>query len=170
MQHQASPLLTIALYTFVLAIFVYRMTRPRKMTANRLLFMPLIFLAISALAVWGNAQSAQLTGAQPAPPLEVAIATIAGILAGIPLGMFRGRHSEIRPSGRSGVFFIHSSPLIIFVWIGVFAVRALLRYIMPHAGPIAEIVADGTLVFAMSALVVSYLIIYRRVQGGLISG
>ena len=170
MHQQPSPVFTVVLYVVVLGLFVYRMVRPRKMSATRLLVLPVILLAISVLAVWGNAQSAQLTGAQPAPPLEVAAAMLVGVLAGIPLGMFRGRHSEIRPSGQPGVFFIHSSPLIIFVWIGVFAVRALLRYIMPHAGPMAEIVADGTLLFAMSALVVSYLVIYRRMQQGLISG
>ncbi len=170
--HQQQPFtaFSILIYVVVLGLFVYRMTRPRRMSIVQLAVMPFVLLAITAFAVWGNAQAAALTGAPMAPPWQTGLALTLGCILGIPLGVFRGQHSEVRPADKPGVMYVHSSPLIIVVWLAAFALRALVRIVAPHAGPAATLAGDAALTFAISALVVSYVVIYQRYRAALTSG
>ncbi len=163
MQSSQPPVLTtVLIYVVVLGLFIFRMARPQRMSIARLWIMPFFLVAVTALALWGNSVAAKQLGAAAAAPLQIALALIAGALLGIPLGLFRGRHSEVRATDKPGVMYIHSSPLIVVVWLAAFALRALVRYIMPHAGASASLAGDGVLAFAVSALITSYVIIYQR--------
>lgn len=164
---QSSPsqgITQVFIYVIVAALLVYRLSRPQRLTTTRLFVMPILLLAMTAFAIWGNAMAAAQLGRAPAPPLGIVLALVVGALAGIPLGILRGKHSEVRPTGRPGVMFVHSSPLIIIVWVAVFALRALLRYLLPNAGPSAGMIGDGLLAFAVAALITSYVVIYQRYQ------
>lgn len=153
---------SIFIYVVVIGLFVYRMSRPQRFTRTRLFVMPVILLAATAMAIWGNAMAAAQLGAAAAPPAEIALALVVGAIVGIPLGIVRGKHSEVKPTDRPGVMYVHSSPLIVVVWLAAFAVRALIRYFMPHAGPMTAVVGDGLMAFAVGALIASYVIIYQR--------
>lgn len=169
-QQQPSTTFTILVYVVVLGVFVYRMTRPRRMSVAQLAVMPFVLLAITALAVWGNAQAAALNGTPMAPPWQTGVALTLGCVLGIPLGILRGQHSEVRPADKPGVMFVHSSPLIIVVWLAAFALRALVRVVAPRAGPAETLAGDAALTFAVSALVFSYVVIYQRYRAALTSG
>ncbi|MFN2449358.1 MAG: hypothetical protein ABR508_06130 [Candidatus Baltobacteraceae bacterium] len=161
--HSAPPFnVTVLIYAAVIGLFIYRMARPQRMSVVRLAIMPIFLVALTALSVWGGAAAASRLGAVPAPAWEVGAALLAGALAGIPLGWVRGRHSEVRATEKRGVIDVRSSPLIVLVWLVAFGLRALVRYLAPHSGPAASLAGDGVLAFAVSALIVSYVIIYQR--------
>ncbi len=67
----------------------------------------------------------------PAPPLEIAAGIVIGALAGIPFGILRGIHTDVRPTERRGVMYLGSSwvTLVIFL-VGL---RAALRRARAHA-------------------------------------
>lgn len=153
---------SIFVYVIVIGLFVYRMSRPQRFTRTRLFIMPFILILATAMSIWGNAVAAAELGAAAAPPAQIALALVLGAIVGVPLGIIRGRHSEVKPTERPGVMYVHSSPLIVVVWLAAFALRALIRYFMPHASELTAVVGDGLLAFAVSALITSYAIIYQR--------
>lgn len=162
---QSSPsanMTNILIYVVLIGLFVFRMSRPQRFTRTRLFVMPGILLLATAFSIWGNAMAAAALGAAAAPPVQVALALIAGAAIGIPLGVVRGRHSEVKPTDRPGVMYVHSSPLIVIVWLAAFMLRAVIRYFMPHASELTAVISDGLLAFAVGALITSYVIIYQR--------
>lgn len=168
MQSGQPPFATTAIiYVIVIALFVWRMARPQRMSVVRLWVMPFVLLALTGLSIWANAYAAMALGQAPPPPLELAGALLIGAVLGVPLGFLRGRHSEVKPTDRRGVMYVHSSPVIIVIWIAAFAFRALLRSILPHAQGAAALGGDGLLAFAMAALITSYYAIYQKYQTAL---
>lgn len=160
---QQPPIATTAIiYAFVIAMLVWRLARPQRMAVWRLWFMPILFLVLTVFSVWGNLYASAMTGQVPPPAWEIAAVLILGAVLGIPLGMLRGRHSEVKPGGRAGVMYVHSSPFIIIIWLGAFIARAALRAFMPHAGAEASLAGDGLMAFAMAALITSYYAIYQK--------
>jgi len=160
---QQPPFATTAIiYVIVIALFVWRIARPQRMSVVRLWVMPLILLAITGFSIWGSAYASALEGQAPPPGWEVAAVLLAGAILGIPLGFLRGRHSEVKPTERPGVMYVHSSPIIIIVWLGAFVARAVLRAYLPHAHSGTALGGDGLMAFAMAALITSYYAIYKK--------
>lgn len=155
---------TVIIYAVAIALLVWRIARPQRMTMWRLWFMPVLLLALTAFSIWANALAFAMTGQAPPPDWEIALVLAGGAALGVPLGFLRGRHSEVRPTDRAGVMYVHSSPLIVVVWIGAFVARAAVRTFMPHAGSGAALAGDGLLAFAMGALITSYYAIYLKYQ------
>lgn len=151
------PQLSWLIYLFVIGIFVWRLVRPQRISVARLFVAPVLLLAVSVLSVYFSQQLA------PAPPWQIAIVLALGALAGIPLGILRGKHSDVRPTERPGVMDVRSSPFIIVVWLGAFAARSAARYFFAGSTG-ASIWSDGLLAFAISALIVSYVAIYLKYQ------
>ena len=165
MQPAQQPVaLTAIIYVVVIALFVWRMARPQRMSVVRLWLMPIILLALTAFSVWANLSVSTLNGQVPPPDWQIGAVLVIGAVLGIPLGFLRGRHSEVRPTERPGVMYVHSSPLIIGIWIAAFAARAVLRAYLPHAQGATTLGGDGLLAFAMAALITSYYAIYRKYQ------
>lgn len=157
------PLATTALiYVVVIALFVWRMARPQRMSVLRLWLMPVILLALTGFSVYGTMYASAMEGVIPPPGWQIAAVLIAGAVLGIPLGFLRGRHSEVKPTDRRGVMYVHSSPVIIVIWLAAFAARAVLRAYLPHAQAGASLGGDGLMAFAMGALITSYYAIYRK--------
>lgn len=152
----------VIIYAVAIALLVWRVARPQRMTVWRLWFMPVLLLALTGFSIWANAVAFAMSGQAPPPDWEIAVVLACGAALGIPLGFLRGRHSEVKPTDRPGVMYVHSSPLIIVVWIGAFVARAAVRTFMPHAGAGAALAGDGLLAFAMGALITSYYAIYRK--------
>lgn len=161
-QAQPSFGLTAIIYVAVIALFVWRMARPQRVTVVRLWVMPAVLVLLTAFTIWAGAYAAAAAGEAPAPQWEVAAVVAIGAVLGIPLGFLRGRHSEVRPTDRAGVMYVHSSPVIIIVWLAAFAARAIVRALMPHAQSGAAVWSDGLLAFAMAALITSYYAIYKK--------
>lgn len=159
--HSASPA-SIALYLAIIALFVYRLVRPQRISTVRLWVMPFFLVALTAFAVWGTGVAAAQLGYGAPGTWQLALALCAGVVVGIPLGLFRGRHSDVKATGKPNVMYVRSSPLIVVVWLAAFAARSLIRFLMPHAGAASALAGDGLMAFAAAALIVSYAVIYRR--------
>lgn len=152
---------TIAIYVVALGILVWRFSRPQKMGVWRLWFAPVVLTIVTAYNLYLTPQLALLEGTFPPPAWQTALAAAAGLAAGIPLGMLRGRHSDVSLGDRPNTIYVKSSMVVLFVWLGAFALKALLRYVA-HGSPVAIAVGDGLLVFAISALITSYVMIWQK--------
>lgn len=146
------------IYVVVIALVVWRMMRPMRVSVARIWVRPIILVAFTGLAVWGEQQMS------PAPLWEVAAILFAGALLGVPLGFLRGRHSEVKATDRPGIYYVHSSPFIVFVWLGAFVARAAIRYALPGAAHGVTIWSIGLLAFATAAIFASAVIVHRKLQ------
>jgi hypothetical protein len=164
MHTQQPPFTTTAIvYVVAIAILVWRMARPQRTSVVRLWIMPLVLLAITALSLWASAYAAVVPGQTPPPVWQLGLVLAIGAAIGIPLGFLRGRHSVVTPAERPGVMYVHSSPLIVVVWLAAFVARAVLRAYLPHTqGGAAALGGDALLAFAMGALITSYYVIYGK--------
>jgi len=153
--------MTVIIYAVALAVLVWRFSRPQTIGVWRLWFMPVLLLAVTAYNIYITPMLATLEGTAMPPVWETALAVVVGILAGIPLGIVRGRHSDVSLGKRPNTITIRSSMVVLFVWLGAFALKALLRYVA-HGSPFAIAIGDGLLVFAISALITSYVAIWQK--------
>ncbi len=145
----------LLIYGFVAVTLIVRFARPRRMRVSRMWIGPLILLALTVFAIWGEEQII------PTPPLLIALALGIGALLGIPFGILRGIHTSVSATDRRDVMLLGPSWIVAAVWIGAFAIRAGLRYAFmgtAYAYPLG----DGLLAFAMAMVVVSYYVIYRK--------
>lgn len=147
--------MTVAIYLAIAVLLLWRYSRPMRMTITRMWFGPLILVVLTAFSIWGSQRIA------PVPAISIVAAVIIGAALGAPLGVLRGMHTNVRATDRPGVMYLEPSWIVIAVWLGAFVIRALLRNLLPH-GTIATTVGDGLIVFAISAVVVSYYVIYRK--------
>lgn len=165
---QQPPLATTAIvYAVAIALLVWRMARPQRMSVLRLSLMPIVLLLLTFLSIWANVYASAMAGQAPPPDWEIAAVLGIGAVLGIPLGFLRGRHSEVKPTDRPGSMYVHSSPVIVIVWIAAFVARAALRAVLPHAQSEAALGGDGLLAFAMAALITSYYAIYKKYRAAL---
>jgi hypothetical protein len=153
---------TAVIYVVAIALLVWRMARPQRMSVARLWIMPIFLVAITAFSIYAGMYASVLAGEMPAPGWEIAVVLLGGAVLGLPLGFLRGRHSEVKPTERRGVMYVHSSPVIVVVWLAAFAGRQALRAFLPHARGAASLASDGLLGFAVAALITSYYAIYQK--------
>jgi hypothetical protein len=162
------PFATTALiYVVAIALFVWRTARPQRMSVIRLWIMPIVLLGLTAFSIYANMYATALQGEMPAPAWQIAIVLVIGAALGVPLGFLRGRHSEVKPTDRPGVMYVHSSPVIVIIWLLAFVARAALRAYLPHAGSETMLGGDLLLAFAMAAIITSYYAIYKKYQSAM---
>ncbi|MEO6835878.1 MAG: hypothetical protein ABI231_08230, partial [Candidatus Tumulicola sp.] len=87
-----------------------------------------------------------------------------GAILGIPLGILRGMHTDVRPTDRPGVMYLGSSWVTITIFIAAFGLRSVIRLMMPQRGSLSSAIGDGLLAFAIAFIVASYAIIFRKYQ------
>lgn len=148
--------ITALIYLVVIAFFVWRMMRPARVSAARLWTRPVILIILTALVIWAEQRTA------PSPSWEIAVVTLAGGIIGVPLGVVRGMHSEVKGTDRPGIYYVHSSPLVVIVWVVALLARAGIRYAMPHASHSVAIWTFGLMGFAASAIAVSAYLIHQK--------
>ncbi|MHB8432514.1 MAG: hypothetical protein ACYC8W_02375 [Candidatus Tyrphobacter sp.] len=156
-EHAAQQTLpiTLAIYAVVAVLLIRRYSRPMRISIARMWIGPVIFLAMTALAIWGEQQQA------PTPTPLISLALVAGAVLGIPLGMLRGKHTTVRATERPDVMYLGPSWIVAVIWLGAFAIRAGLRIAFMgtlYAAPLG----DGLLALAIAMLVTSYYVIYKK--------
>jgi hypothetical protein len=119
---------------------------------------PILLCALTAWAIYGN----ELIN--PAPPQEIALGLLVGAIAGIPFGILRGVHTEVRPTDRRGVMYLGSSWITVAIFAGAFVLRYAARMLMPHRGSLAATVGDALLAFAIAFIATSYFVIFRKYE------
>ncbi len=132
--------------------------RPMRVSVARIWIRPAMLVVFTALAVWGEQFSS------PAPAWQIAAVLAVGAVIGIPLGVLRGRHSEVKGTERPGVYYVHSSPFITIVWLLAFVLRAAIRYVVPGASNGVTVWTIGILGFATAAILVSAFIVHQKLQ------
>lgn len=150
--------MTALIYIIVIALFVWRMMRPMRVSVARIWVRPAMLVVFSGVAIWAE----QMTTTTPA--WEVAAIVIGGALLGIPLGLLRGRHSEVKATEKPGVYYVHSSPLIVMVWLAAFVARGAIRYFVPGAAHGATLWTIGLLAFATAAIFASAAIVHEKLM------
>jgi Protein of unknown function (DUF1453) len=142
----------------VVAVLALRLVRPQRISVTRMWVSPILFCALSAWAIYATQRL------NPAPPFEIALGLVVGGAAGVPFGILRGLHTDVRPTDRPGVMYLGSSWATIVIFAAAFALRYGARTLMPHRGSVASIVGDAALAFAISFIATSYISIYRKYE------
>jgi len=142
----------------VLVLVIVRMVRPQRISLTRLWLSPIILCAIAGYTIYATELP------NPAPAWEIALGLVVGALAGIPFGMLRGRHTDVRPTDRPGVMYLGSSWATGLIFAAAFGLRFGIRMLMPHRGSLSTVVGDALLGFAIAYIGTSYLAIYRKYQ------
>jgi Protein of unknown function (DUF1453) len=142
----------------VVALLAVRLVRPQRISVTRMWVTPIIFCALCAWVVYAGQML------HPTPPLEIALGLVVGGTAGIPFGILRGMHTDVRPTDRPGVMYLGSSWATIVIFAAAFALRYAARLLIPQRSSLGSIVGDAALAFAIAFIVTSYISIYRKYE------
>ena len=145
----------------VLILVIVRMVRPQRISVTRMWLSPIILGAIAAVSIYGTEQL------NPAPPLEIVLGLVAGAVLGVPFGMLRGRHTDVRLTDRPGVMYLGASWATGLIFAAAFGFRFVVRLVMPHRGALSTVIGDALLAFAVAYVCTSYLAIYKKYQAEL---
>lgn len=151
---------TYAVYLALAAWIIFRYSRPMYMRIGRMWLMPVLFLAMTALAIYGEEQNPSTVMA----PATIVLSLVVGLLAGIPFGILRGMHTTVKATSKPGVMYLGPSWIVAVIWLGAFGIRLGLR--VAFAGTAFALpLGDGLIALAISMLVTSYYVIYKKYRG-----
>lgn len=151
-----SPFLQLIPLIVVLAIVALRSIRPQRISITRMWVQPLILVFLAVFVIYTAEQL------EPAPAWEIAAALAIGAIIGVPFGILRGIHTDVRPTDRPGVMYLGSSWITILIYLVAFGLRFAVRTLMPHHGALSGAVGDGALAFAIAFIVTSFVVIARK--------
>jgi hypothetical protein len=151
-----SPWMQLIPLVIVVALLAVRSIRPQRISVTRMWTQPLILVFVAVLVIYSSEKL------QPTPAWEVAVGMIIGAILGVPFGILRGIHTDVRPTDRAGVMYLGSSWITIAIFLVAFGLRSAVRLLMPHHSSLTGAVGDGALAFAISFIVVSYIMIARK--------
>ncbi len=142
----------------VVAVLAVRLMRPQKISVTRMWVAPTLLCALTAWAIYANDRL------NPAPPLEIALGLIFGAAVGVPFGVLRGMHTEVRPTERRGVMYLGSSWVTLTIFVVALALRSGVRALIPQHGSMVSTIGDALLAFAIAFIVSSYVVIFRKYE------
>ena len=147
----------------IVVILVLRSIRPARISVTRMWITPIIFCALAAFVVYANQR------VEPAPFWEIGAGLVVGLVAGVPFGVLRGMHTDVRPADRPGVMYLGSSWMTILIFLVAFGLRFVVRELMPHRGAAAGVIGDALLGFAIAFIATSYIVIFRKYESAVSS-
>jgi Protein of unknown function (DUF1453) len=142
----------------VVAVLAFRLVRPQKISVTRMWVAPILLAGLTAWAIYAN------DIINPASPVEIGLGLFIGALCGIPFGILRGLHTDVRPTERRGVMYLGSSWMTLLIFIAAFCLRYAVREFMPQHGSLSATIGDGLLAFAITFIVASYIVIFRKYE------
>jgi hypothetical protein len=145
----------VALVALIIVILIVRNVRPQKMNLTRLWLAPLVFVVITANVVFGSLE------ARVSAPLVIA-ATVLGAALGTPLGLLRGRTTNVRKTKNPKVLIVEPSVLTLLLWVTALAVRSGLHLLFRGADTAALAAGDGFLACAAASVVASRYVVYTK--------
>lgn len=142
----------------ILALVLYRSSRPQRTSVTRMWVYAGILIAVAALSLF---ESVALFH----PPVwELAAAIVVGLVAGIPVGLLRGHHTQVTATDRHGVMQLGPSWQTALIYIAAFGARFAIRAEMSPTSAIGNVVGDGLLFFAIGIIGATYLAIYQKYE------
>ncbi len=142
----------------VVAVLAIRMVRPQKISVTRMWVSPIVLCGLSVWVIYINQKL------NPAPPFEIALGIAIGAILGTPLGIFRGMHTDVKPTERRGVMYLGSSWVTVAIFAAAFGLRYAVRMLMPQHGSLTGTIGDSLLVFAIAFIAASYVVIFRKYE------
>jgi hypothetical protein len=142
----------------VVVILAIRLVKPQRISVTRMWITPILLCVLTGWAIYANDLI------NPAPSAEIALGLILGAAVGLPFGILRGMHTDVRPTDRRGVMYLGSSWITLLIFVGAFAVRYVARILMPQRGSLTGIVGDAVLAFAIAFIAASYVVIFRKYE------
>lgn len=148
----------ILMWVGIIALILFRASRPQRISVTRMWIMAGFLMLLGAFAIYGSEQF------NPAPAWEIVLGVVLGIAAGVPVGMLRGRHTQVAATDRHGVMQLGPSWITAGIYVGAFAARAVLRTLIPPTSAMGTVVGDAVLVFAIAIIGTTYLVVYRKYE------
>jgi hypothetical protein len=142
----------------VVVVLAVRMVRPQRISVTRMWVSPIILCLLTAWVIYANNML------NPAPPLEVALGLVLGGIVGLPFGVLRGVHTDVRPTDRPGVMYLGSSWVTIVIFAAAFGLRYVARMMIPLRGSLTATIGDALLAFAIVFIAASYFVIFRKYE------
>jgi hypothetical protein len=142
----------------VVVVLAVRMVRPQRISVTRMWVSPIILCVLTAWVIYANNML------NPAPPLEVALGLVLGGIVGLPFGVLRGVHTDVRPTDRPGVMYLGSSWVTIVIFAAAFGLRYVARMMIPLRGSLTATIGDALLAFAIVFIAASYFVIFRKYE------
>ena len=154
MQHGGAA--SAAIYVLFIGLVVYfRLLRPVRLRASRLWTGPIILVFVTGLLIWESYEG------HVALPV-IAGAVVIGFVLGLPLGLLRGRHTKVEPTGQPGVLIVQPAIIPLAIWGIAFLARFAVRYFLPHAGTTALASTDGLIAFALGSIIGARFVLAQR--------
>lgn len=150
--------LNLLIYAVIILLVLFRASRPQRISVTRMW----IFAGILMLAGVGVVYESVVVFHSPA--WEIVVAVVLGLLAGIPLGLLRGRHTQVCATDRHGVMRLGPSWATALIYVGAFVARAVIRQFVPPTSAVGMVVSDGLIVFAIGIVGATYYSIYRKYE------
>lgn len=151
MRSEVSTLVSLLVLAVVIVV---RFLRPIRMRASRLWVSPVVLVLLTIVLVAGSVEVAS--------PVAIAVAVIAGLALGVPFGLLRGRHTDVRKTEDRNVLLVAPSIGPLLVWLVAYGARFALRAFLPEAGVTAQAASDGLLAFAVASVIGARYVIAQK--------
>jgi energy-coupling factor transporter transmembrane protein EcfT len=148
-------LVQLVVYLAIIALVIVRLMRPQRMRASRLWIGPAAIVALSVFVIWVSYEAHAAVWA-------IALAVVAGLILGVPFGLVRGRHTDVRTTENPHVLLVQPSTAPVLIWFAAFAVRFLIRALFPNVGPTGLALSDGFLAFALASVIAARYVIAQK--------
>ncbi len=157
---QGAPLnsTSILIWVVVIALILFRASRPQRISVTRMWTQGIIFMLLAALVVYSYERL------NPAPIWEIIAAIVIGFAVGVPVGILRGHHTQVSATDRHGVMQLGPSWATAGIYIGAFLFRGILRYFVPPTSSLGSVVGDAVMVFAIAIIGTTYYVVYRKYE------
>ncbi|HUY10888.1 MAG TPA: hypothetical protein VMV73_01360 [Candidatus Dormibacteraeota bacterium] len=152
----APPIFTIVVYIGILALLLFRMSRPQRISVTRMWFSPILLSLVGCFVIYEGQKLS------PSPLIELILAIALGAALGIPAGLLRGAHTPVQATKEPGVMMLGSAFIPALIYMLAFGLRIGVRFIFPLGSPLGSAVGDGVLFFAIAFIAASYIAIYRK--------
>lgn len=152
-----SHITTLVTFLVFALVIVFRFMRPQRMTASRLWIGPVVMILLTGFVALSTVEAHAPLGA-------VALAMAIGVVAGVPFGLLRGRHSIVRKTDNPKVLMVEPSIIPLLIWLAAFGLRFAIRAFVPNAGPGALAASDGFLAFAVASVIAARYVIAQKFQ------
>ncbi len=148
----------ILIFVIILALVLYRSSRPQRTSVTRMWIYAGILMALGALLLYESV-------ALFSPPIwQIAAAVVLGLAAGIPVGLLRGHHTEVTATDRHGVMQLGPSWQTALIYIAAFGARFAIRAALPPTSALGNVVGDGLLFFAIGIIGATYYAVYQKYE------